>query len=198
MTASAWGVACLRVLVCALLVALYSPLFAQRPGSLRDRSEFAKTLAPYVPSPQAVVDRMLDAAELKPGETLYDLGCGDGIVLITAARRFGAKAVGVELSKKLVDAAQERIRALNLQERVKVIHGDLMNVNLEPADVVTVYLETASNDLLRPKLEKYLKPGARVVSHDFEIRGWKPVKVERIPAYHRDHMIYVYRMPPRK
>jgi SAM-dependent methyltransferase len=164
----------------------------------RDVREHAQNLAPYVASPQPIVDKMLDVAGVKRGETVYDLGCGDGRVLITAAKRFNAKGVGVELSQKLVNSTNDALQRMNLQESVKIIHGNLLDVNLQPADVVTLYLETNSNDLLRPNLEKSLRPGARVVSHDFEVRGWKPTKVEKINVLNRDHTIYLYTMPPVK
>jgi precorrin-6B methylase 2 len=164
----------------------------------RDVQEHAKNLAPFVVSPQPIVDRMLDVAGVKSGETVYDLGCGDGRILITAAKRFNAKGVGVELSEKLVDSTNDNLKRMNLQDQIKIIHGHLLEVNLQPADVVTIYLETGSNDLLRPNLEKYLKPGARVVSHDFEVRGWKPNRVEKIHSHNRDHTIYLYTMPPTK
>ncbi|HVZ32568.1 MAG TPA: methyltransferase domain-containing protein, partial [Polyangiaceae bacterium] len=154
----------------------------------------AERLAPYVPSPQPVVERMLEAAELKPYETVYDLGCGDGRILITAAREFNAKAVGVELSDKLVRQAQDQVRKLGLQNRVTVIEGDLMKVDLKPADVVTVYLLTSANEGLKPAFEQSLRKGARVVSHDFQIRGWRPERVETVEASNRTHTIYVYVM----
>ncbi len=149
-------------------------------------------LAPYVPSPQNVVEKMLEAARLKAGETVYDLGSGDGRVLITAAQRFGARAVGVEISPKEVKASRERIQQLKLDDRIQVIEGDLLTADFSGADVVTIYLLTTSNELLRPALEKKLKPGARVVSHDYQIRGWTPVAVEKIEAHRRVHQLYVY------
>jgi cyclopropane fatty-acyl-phospholipid synthase-like methyltransferase len=139
---------------------------------------------------------MLMTSGLKPGETIYDLGSGDGRIVITAALKYGARAVGVEISERLVRAANENIKRAGVEARVQIIQGHLLDVDLSEADVVTLYLLTSSNDQLRPNLEKYLKPGARVVSHDFQIRGWKPVKVERALAHNREHTIYVYRMPP--
>jgi cyclopropane fatty-acyl-phospholipid synthase-like methyltransferase len=141
---------------------------------------------------------MLDAANLKPGEVVYDLGCGDGRVLITAAQKYRAKAVGIEISESLVNAARREVRKLGLESQVEVIHGDAASADVSQADVVTLYLLTHSNDLLRPMLETQLKPGARVVSHDFEIRGWKPVRVETCRVYNRNHKIYVYQMPQKK
>ena len=113
------------------------------PHRCSDRNE---RLAPYVPSPQPVVERMLEAAELKPYETVYDLGCGDGRILITAARSFKAKAVGVELNDKLVRETRDQVKKLGLENRVSVMQGDLMKADLQPADVVTVYLLTSAND----------------------------------------------------
>lgn len=155
-------------------------------------------MAPSVPSPQNVVEKMLEAAKLKAGETVYDLGSGDGRVLITAAQRFGAKAVGIEISPKEVQASQERIKTLKLDNRIQVIEGDMMSADISAADVVTLYLLTASNDILRPHLEKSLKPGTRVVCHDYPIRGWNPVAVEEIDAYRRPHKIYVYEIRAKK
>ena len=156
----------------------------------------ADNLAPFVPTPELVVVKMLEAAELKPGETLYDLGCGDGRILFVAAQKFGANAVGVELSAKLVKNATKRARQLGLQQQVKVIEGNLLDVNLKGADVVTLYLMRLSNERLKPNLRKQLKPGARVVSHDYPIPGWKPQRVESVTVLQRVHTIYVYRMPP--
>jgi cyclopropane fatty-acyl-phospholipid synthase-like methyltransferase len=153
-----------------------------------------------VPSPQPVVEKMLEAAGLKPGETVYDLGCGDGRILITAAERFKAKGVGVELSARLVKEAQEMVRRRGLQNWVTIIQGDLLEADVSPADVVTLYLLTSSNARLQPRLEQALKPGARVVSHDFAMRGWEPARVEKVQVSNRTHTIFVYEIkkpPPR-
>ncbi len=167
---------------------------ARPPQGSRYRQQ---SLAPYVPSPQVVVDRMLEAARLKPGEILYDLGCGDGRIPITAARAFKAKGVCVELKRELADQARENVRRSGFENRIDVVHGNLLNVDLKPADVVTLYLLTSSNERLRPILERSLKPGARVVSHDFQMQGWKPDRVETVDATGRTHVIYVYKMPPK-
>jgi precorrin-6B methylase 2 len=182
--------------IAALLALLILPCAAQQPYSPKVR-DYANSLAPYVPSPQQIVDRMLEAAQLKQGETLYDLGCGDGRILITAAQKYQAKAVGVEISEHLVKSTNETVKRLKLQDLVTVIHGNLLHVNLEPADVVTIYLETGSNDLLRPNLERELKPGSRVISHDFMVPGWKASRVETMDAFKRPHTIYLYEMPQR-
>jgi ubiquinone/menaquinone biosynthesis C-methylase UbiE len=161
-------------------------------------TDFRKNLAPYVPMPATIVERVLEAAVIRPGETVYDLGCGDGRILIAAAEKFKARAVGIEISAKLVKAATESVRKLGLQSRVQIIQDDILNVDLSPADVVTIYLLTKSNERLRPHFERDLKPGARVVSYEFEVRGWKPNHIEKVESYRRSHYIYVYEMPPQK
>jgi len=152
----------------------------------------ADNLAPYIPSPQIVVDRMLELARIRPGETLYDLGSGDGRILITAAQKFRAKAVGIELSPDLCKSTTAKIESLGLQDLVKVMHANLLKVDLSPANVVTIYLLTSSNSKLRPNLEKYLKPGARVVSNDFEVPGWRPKEVVNLKIGGMEHNIYLY------
>jgi protein-L-isoaspartate O-methyltransferase len=159
---------------------------------------YEKSIAPYVVSPQAIVDRMLEIADLKPNETVYDLGSGDGRVLFAAVRKFRAKAVGVEISDSLVKSTNERIQAYGFQNRASVVHGDLLEVDLSPADVVTIYLMTNSNAVLRPRLEKFLHPGARVISHEYAVPGWKPKYVEKVEPYARGHVIYLYVMPADK
>lgn len=161
------------------------------------KPDFQHRLAPFVSSPQRAVDKMLEMADLKPGETLYDLGCGDGRILIAAAERFHVKAVGIEISERLVRKADENIKSLGLQDRVKVIHGDFMQTDLSPADVVTVYLITTANENLRPNLEKYLKKDAKVVSYDYPIPGWKAIdEQETDPSrFGNRHTIYLYEVP---
>lgn len=123
---------------------------------------------------------MLKLADLKAGELLYDLGSGDGRILIIAAKDFGARAIGIELNESLVKRTIDRIRELNLEDRIKVIHGDFMNVDISDANVVTLYLTERGNEIVKPKLEKELKPGTRVVSHNYEIRGWKPIRIKEV------------------
>ena len=132
-----------------------------------------------------------------PVKRVFDLGCGDGRVLITAAQQFNAHAVGYEISEKLVRKATDRVTRLGLQDKVKIIHGDLMKADLSGADVVVIYLLTLSNDMLRPHLEKEMRPGSRVVSYSFQVPGWTPQRVDRTDE-HEGHSIYVYEMPPTK
>jgi len=158
---------------------------------------YSQKLAPFVPSPQRVVDRMLEMAAPKAGETVFDLGCGDGRVLVTAAQKYKAKAVGVEVDERLVQRATERISQSNLQGQDKGLQMDLLQADLSSADVVVIYLLTGSNEILRPRLEKMLRPGTRVVSYAYKIPGWKPLKVDRTDEAH-GHEIYLYEMPPTK
>lgn len=154
------------------------------------------TLAPDFPTPQVVVDRMLAMATVKPTDTVYDLGCGDGRILITAVQTYHCKAVGVELSRDIYDRTCQRIQLLGLTDRISIIHGNALHTDLSPADVVTLYLMTSTNERLKPQMERFLKPGARVVSHDYEVHGWKTVKVEEVNVDGRPHKIFLYVMKP--
>lgn len=154
-------------------------------------------IAPYVPSPPQVVRRMLILADLKPSEVFFDLGAGDGRTVIMAAKDFGAKAVGVELREDLAKKALSMVHEQGLQDRVTIVNGDIFNVDLTSADVVFLYLTTSANEKIKPKLEVELKRGARVVSHDYEIIGWKPVKTENFcenPSLgYPSHTLYLYK-----
>jgi len=140
---------------------------------------------------------MLILAQLKPGEVFFDLGAGDGRTVIMAAKEFGARAVGVELREDLAKRALSSVYEEGLQDRVTIVNGDMFNVDLSQADVVFLYLTTSANEKIKPKLETELKPGARVVSHDYEIVGWKPVKVENFcenpKLGYPSHTIYLYK-----
>jgi cyclopropane fatty-acyl-phospholipid synthase-like methyltransferase len=177
-------------------IAVAAVALASLPASAQN-SRFANKLAPFVTSSVKIVDRMLEMAHLKPGEKLYDLGCGDGRILITAAEKYKVKAVGVEISPKLVAEAERNIETAGLTDQASVIKGDLLQTDLSDADVVTIYLATSSNEKLRPRLERFLKPGARVISHDYAVPGWKPTQVERADDRHV-HLIYLYEMPAAK
>lgn len=150
---------------------------------------------PYVPSPEVVVRRMLQLANVKEGEVVYDLGCGDGRVLIIAAKEFGARAVGIEIRRDLYEQCVRRIKELGLEDRVEVLYGNFFDYDISDADVVTLYLLTSVNEKLRPKLERELKPGSRVVSHDYEVPNWKPIKVLTIRGPTRIHKLYLYTIP---
>lgn len=154
-------------------------------------------IAPFVPSPPVVVEYMLKLAGLKAGEVLFDMGSGDGRTVIMAAKSFGARSVGVELREDLAKKAMGAIHESGLEDRVTILNGDMFNVNLTAADVVYLYLTTSANEKIKPKLEKDLRKGARVVSHDYEIIGWRPEKVENFcenpKLGYPSHTIYLYR-----
>jgi len=156
-------------------------------------------IAPFVPSPVPVIQQMLKLADLKPGEVLFDLGAGDGRTVMMAAKSFGARAVGVELREDLAKKALSTIHDNGLADRVTIVNGDLFTVNLTSADVVFLYLTTSANEKIRPKLESELKKGVRIVSHDYEIVGWKPVKVDNFcenpKLGYPSHTIYLYNKP---
>ena len=154
------------------------------------------SIAPFVASPIEVVRKMLEYSDLKPGEKLYDLGCGDGRVVIMAAEEFGASSVGVDLNKRLVSEARKKAKALGLDECVKIVNGNIFDLDLSQADVVTMYLTTGANEKVRPKLEQELKAGARIVTHDFSIPGWSPERNLKFREGYRSHTIYLYRWDP--
>jgi predicted RNA methylase len=156
-------------------------------------------IAPFVPSPLPVVQHMLKLADLKAGEVLFDLGAGDGRTVIMAAKSFGARAVGVELREDLAKKALSTIHDNGLADRVTIVNGDMFSVKLTSADVVFLYLTTSANEKIRPKLETELRKGVRVVSHDYEIVGWRPLKVENFcenpKLGYPSHTIYLYEKP---
>jgi len=154
-------------------------------------------IAPFVASPIPLIRHMLKMAELKQDETFFDLGAGDGRTVIMAAKDFGARAVGVELREDLTSKALASIRELGLQDRITIIQSDMFTVDVHAADVVFLYLTTSANEKVKPKLETELKSGTRIVSHDYEILGWKPIKTENFcenpQLGYPSHTIYVYR-----
>lgn len=137
-------------------------------------------IAPFVPTPQEVVDRMLELAQVSQGDVLYDLGSGDGRIVITAARRYRAKAVGFEIDPALVTYSQRNIKEAGVEALAEIREQDIRTVDLSPASVVTMYLYPGANLRLRAAIMRQLKPGSRVVSHDFSMGDWKPDRVERM------------------
>ena len=138
-----------------------------------------RSLAPFVPTPQDVVDLMLDLADVTSDDVLYDLGCGDGRIVITAAQRFGTRGVGVDIDpQRIADSNANAVRA-GVQHLVRFIEQDAMTVDLSEATVVTLYLLSSSNLKLRPRLTSQLRRGARIVSHAFSMGDWEADQVER-------------------
>jgi precorrin-6B methylase 2 len=137
-------------------------------------------IAPFVPTPQEVVERMLELAEIKPGDILYDLGSGDGRIVITAAGKYGIKASGFELNPALVKKSRDNIQQAGLEALAEIHEQDIRTVDLSGASVLTLYLYPGANLRLRQAIMSQLKPGARVISHDFAMGSWKPDRVERV------------------
>jgi ubiquinone/menaquinone biosynthesis C-methylase UbiE len=165
-------------------------------AALHAQSAEGEKLAPYYPTPETIVEKMLQLGGLKAGEKMFDLGSGDGRIVIMAAQKFHAEAVGVELERDLYRQSTDRIEKLGLDKNARIINGDLLKQNYSSADLVTVYLLPDSiENKVQPILDKQLKKGARVVSHDFEFRRWTPEKVENIAddGEGRSHTLYLYR-----
>ncbi|MBS1859165.1 MAG: methyltransferase domain-containing protein [Acidobacteria bacterium] len=176
-----WGINLILILWCAALHA---------------QTGDTEKLAPYYPTPETIVEKMLQLGGLKAGEKMFDLGSGDGRIVIMAAQKFHAQAVGVELDKDLCKQSSARILKLGLEKNARIVNGDLLKQNYSSADLITVYLlPDAVNQKVQPLLDKQLKKGARVVAKDFDFRNWTPEKVENIPddGEGRSHTLYLYR-----
>jgi hypothetical protein len=150
----------------------------------------------YVPTPQPVVDRMLEMAQVKKSDVVYDLGCGDGRIVVTAAKRYGTKAFGFDIDPERIKEAKANVRANKVEHLVTIEQKDIFTLDLSPASVVTLYLLPKLNVRLIPQLEK-LKPGSRIVSHDFNMEGVKPLKhVTMTPTgASEEHEIYLWKTP---
>ncbi len=171
---------------CAAFFLALSAAFAQKEED---------KLAPYFPTPETIVVKMLQLGELKAGEKMFDLGSGDGRIVIRAAEKFKADSTGVELDKDLYQQSLEKIRSLGLQNLARIIHGDILQQDYSPADLLTIYLLPVSNDKIRPMLEKQLRKGTRIVCHDFPFKDWKSEKEVSIDddGEGRSHTLYLYR-----
>jgi precorrin-6B methylase 2 len=160
-----------------------------------------KCLSPFLPSHPSVIDAMLGTAEIIHGERLYDLGAGTGrVVVMAASPPYYAKAVGIEENERLVSVAEGIIKSLNLQKRAEIVHANIFDYSYNDADVIFTYLTLQGMRILKPKLENELKERARVVSHDYEIEGWKPSKIlEGIApisgcCIHKKTKVFLYKM----
>lgn len=170
--------------LCMLAVSAQDP--APKPSG--------EKLAPYYPTPDSVVERMLKFGGLKRGEKIFDLGSGDGRVVIMAAQQFKADATGIELDQDLYKQSMDRIKSLGLEKHAHIINGDITQQDFSSANLLTVYLLPNSNEKIRPMLEKQLKKGTRIVAHDFMFKGWTADKEEHIPddGEGRSHTLYLY------
>jgi tRNA G37 N-methylase Trm5 len=152
------------------------------------------TLAPYVPTPQDVVDRMLAVAQVTSNDVVYDLGSGDGRIVITAAKKYGARGVGIDIDSERISESRRNARDAGVTNLVEFRRGDILQADVSKATVVMLYLVSSANMKLRPLLTRQLSPGARVVSHTFGMGDWVPEKVERFKdAQGDDRAIYLWR-----
>ena len=150
-------------------------------------------IVPYVPTPQEVVDRMLDLAQVKKGDVVYDLGSGDGRIVVTAAKKYGVKAIGFEIDPQRIKESHENIKKAGVEQLVEIRLQDIRTVDLSGATVLTMYLLPEVNLMIRPNIWKQMKPGSRIVSHDFDMGDWKPLKTENIKdGSSWDHTLYLW------
>jgi precorrin-6B methylase 2 len=197
-----------RVLLTALLsLGFLASQFLQSPVLAQEKK--GKQAAPkktvkkpdviYVPTPQDVVDKMLELAKVKKTDVLYDLGCGDGRIVVTAAKKYGCKATGFDVDPMRIQESEENVAKNKVGKLAKIQQKDIFTLDLSKANVVTLYLLPSLNVRLIPQLEK-LKPGSRIVSHDFNMRSVTPDKVIRIVSKEDDieHTIYVWTAPLKK
>ena len=149
---------------------------------------------PYVPTPEKVVERMLEVAKVGPNDVVYDLGSGDGRIVIAAAKNHGARGVGIDIDPERVREARDNASRAGVANRVEFREGNLFDANISEATVVTIYLLSGINMKLRPKLLAELKPGTRIVSHAFDMGDWKPEATAKVGT----STVYYWVVPPRK
>ncbi len=174
-----------------------SPTTIETPASTEEEVESPEPEldVPYVPTPNEVVTQMLQIANVKKGDVVYDLGSGDGRIVITAAQKYGTRGVGIDINPERISEANANARAAKVTDRVQFRQQDLFKTNLSEATVVTLYLLPDINVKLRPQLFKQLKPGTRIVSHDFDMGEWKPERVVQVKGPTREHTIYYWTVP---
>jgi SAM-dependent methyltransferase len=198
-----------------LVLAAWIPVFYDRGSGLQStasaglpqddkqakpaREPYRSPDVPYVPTPRVVVEKMLELAEVKKDDVVYDLGCGDGRIVVTAAKKYGVRAVGVDIDPERVEESRANVRKNKLEKLVTIKKADIFTLDFKEATVVTLYLLPEVNVKLMPQLAR-LKPGSRIVSHDFAMRGARPSKVVRIKApdyrgHEREHVIYLWTVP---
>ncbi len=181
-----------------ILIALFSLFvsFSSSRAQLGPREEI-----PFVPTPVEVIDRMLELAEVKKGDVVYDLGSGDGRIVIRAAQKYGVRAIGFEMDGLLLAKSRKDAKAAGVSHLVEFRAEDALKVDLSKATVVTLYMLPWFNEAMKPSFKKYLKPGARIVAHDFGIEGWEPDKTEKLSepekkfgGYLHYHTIHLWRI----
>jgi hypothetical protein len=178
-----------------LLVALALTVLAAAPAAAQAPRHDRPLDVPYVPTPESVVTAMLEIANVKPDDVVYDLGSGDGRIVITAATRFGAFGVGIELNPKRIREAEGNARDVNASGRVEFLLGDIFEADIGPATVVTLYLLPDINRRLLPKLRSELRPGTRIVSHNYDLGDWPPERHRTVDVGGTRHDVYLWVVP---
>ncbi len=172
-----------------------SPTTIETPASPNVEAPERDPDVPYVPTPNEVVTQMLQIANVKKGDVLYDLGSGDGRIVISAAQKYGTRGVGIDINPERISEANANAKAAKVTDRVQFRQQDLFKTDLSEATVVTLYLLPDINVKLRPQLFKQLKPGTRIVSHDFDMGEWKPERVVQVQGPTRQHTVYYWVVP---
>ena len=199
--ARALTVSCLLLLASQLAVGLQTSQSSnkgqssQRPA--RKKKPLRKPDVIYYPTPPETVAEMLRMAGIKKGDVLYDLGSGDGRIPIAAAKEFGIRAVGIEIDPKLIVEARQKAEEAGVSELVQFRNEDMFRIDVSEATVVTLYLSEKLNVLLRPELLSELRPGSRILSHDFRMGDWKPEQTVRVPWGKLYRTVYFWTVPPR-
>lgn len=182
--------------LCAMIIIAWT----LQVGSARAMVDYREEI-PFVPTPIEVVDRMLELAEVKQADIIYDLGSGDGRIVIRAAKKYGARGIGIEMDPTLIDKARKSAQAEGVSHLVEFRVEDALKTDISPATVVTLYMLPWFNEAMKPNFEKYLKPGSRIVAHDFAIEGWMPLKTEKLPeieyrsgGYKHQHILYLWKI----
>jgi len=180
--------------VCLVLAILSATVAAQNAPPRREPD------VPYVPTTEAAVTAMLKLADVKKSDVVYDLGCGDGRIVIAAAKNFGARGAGIDINPVRIGEAKENARKAGVENLVRFEENDLFEADIHEATVVTLFLLPNVNLKLRPKLLKDLKPGTRIVSNTFDMGDWKPEKQATVgeQATYLSHTLYLWTVPPRQ
>jgi hypothetical protein len=168
------------------------------PQTTRKKTRKRKPDVIYYPTPPETVAEMLRLANIKQGDVLYDLGSGDGRIPIAAAKQFGIRAVGIEIDPRLITEAEANARSAGVEQLVRFRNEDMFRIDVSEANVVSLYLSEKLNVLLRPKLLRELRPGARIISHDFRMGDWKPEQTVRVPWGKLYRTVYLWTVPVRR
>jgi SAM-dependent methyltransferase len=176
-----------------------APLIDTQSSALRTVAQERKPDVIYVPTPDDVVEAMLKLAKVGKDDVVYDLGCGDGRIVITAAKKYGARGIGVDIDPQRIKESNENAQRAGVTDRVKFMQADLFTLDFKDATVVTLYLLPQLNLKLRPKILSELKPGTRIVSHAFDMGDWKPEQTVSVPSDDQlERTIYFWTVPPRE